>query len=243
MSKLVYMPMIGRFGNLLFQYAGLRAWAEANECEVCLPPWIGEKVFTIPEAVRPDRHRPDIVWSERYLQDPESMTYTLKQVREWFKIKPEVIERLQPARCRDPILLDIRQGADYLAAGNVVLGRQCYLDACRAFGYDPNTAGWEIDTEPTRLPEFTGDVTASGFCTTWVSLPAFYRLMTAPVLFRANSSFSWWAATLNEGKIYAPVVRGIEPGPNRYCDNFVSGNWPAFGDITPNNHNFHIADE
>jgi hypothetical protein len=53
----------------------------------------------------------------------------------------------------------------------------------------------------------------------------FFALLNAEVLFRANSTFSWWAATLGHAqKVYSPVVDGL----SGYQTNvkFIEGNWP-----------------
>lgn len=230
-----YLPLIGRFGNLLFQYCYLRSYCEGNGLELCLHPWVGEQVFEIPAAVRPRKGREaDVLLPEDTHQRQESLLYTKQQVRDWLRIKPSVLERLQPARQGNRILLDWRRGSDYLGAGLVSLGSQCYLDAMVQHGYLNQEHEWEIDTDPTRLPAFQGDPTASGFNTTWVSLPAFYRMMTAPVHFRANSTFSWWAATLGDAKVFAPVIKGVRGGvPDAYAQ-FVAGNWPVCADNYPN---------
>lgn len=238
-----YLPLIGRFGNILFQWAYLRAYCEQNGYEMCLEPNVVEQVFDVPAAVRPRKGTPaDVVLAEDTRQRQECLIYTRKQVREWLRIKPSVLEMLKPARQGVPILLDQRAGNDYIGAGLVSLGTQCYLDALIKHGYLNHEFEWEIDTNPTRLPQFTGDVTAAGLGTTWVSLPAFYRMMTAQVHFRANSTFSWWAATLGNAKVYAPVIRGVRGGvPNAYA-HFVEGNWPVMADNAPNT-DLHLKEE
>ena len=233
-----YLPLIGRFGNLLFQWAYLRAYCEMKGYEMCLEPNVVEQVFDVPPAVRPRKGTPaDVVLAEDTRQRQECLIYTRKQVREWLKIRPGVLEQLAPVlQNRKPVLLDVRQGNDYIGAGLVSLGISCYIDAAKQHGYDyAAQCEWEFDTSPTRLPQFTGDVTAAGLGTTWVSFPAFFRLMTAQVHFRANSTFSWWAATLGNAKVYAPVIRGMPGGyPNQYCRNWVEGNWPVCADNAPN---------
>ena len=228
---LVTMPFIGRLGNLLFQYAWLRAWAEQNGYELCLPPWIGERVFAgVPEAVRPDEYKPDKVFNEDYCQRQECLIYTRKQVKGWFAFKPDVLEKLQPARCDAPALLNVRMGSDYIGAGMVCISQESYFQSCmKEFGrLIAIKAHYETDVWSTRLPDFKGNPFASGLGTTEVCLPSFYRLMTAPILFRANSTFSWWAATLGNGRVFSPVVKGMKTGvPNQYCSEFVEGNWPA----------------
>lgn len=235
-----YFPLIGRLGNLLFEYAYARAYCERNGYDLCLKPWAGEKIFQIPEAVRSDK--PDIVMPEALYQNQESLIYTRKQVREWFKIKPELLELLQPAKCPFDVILNVREGGDYLRAGLVVISRECYLKHALMKGYVDCSIGIETDSNPERLPQFDGDFNASGLGTTWVGLPSFYRLMTAPVLFRANSTFSFWAATLSDGKIYSPVIRGMRGGvPDQYCDNFVEGNYPMMAEA-PQNSDLHLPE-
>lgn len=234
--------MVGRLGNLLFIYAFARAYCEQHGYDLCLPPWIGEKIFKIPRAVSPSCI-PDIVMPEVLYQNQESLIYTRKQVREWFQIKDEWVEKLQPAKTRQPVLLNVRRGADYLSAGLVCLGTKCYVDAAGRFGYSPNNCDLEVDTHSARLPDFEGDISASGLGTTWVGLPSFYKLMTAPVLFRANSTFSWWAATLSHGDIYSPIIKGLPGGvPDQYAEVFVKGNWPVMADNHPNT-DLHLKEE
>lgn len=230
----IFYNLIGRFGNLLFQYCYARAYCEQNGHTLCIPPWIGERIFEIPCADRTPAHQCDKV-VEDTCQRQECLIYTRQQVKEWLRIKPSVLEMLKPVlNNRKPVLLDQRAGSDYLGAGLVGLGAQCYLDAAKDRGYHFEECEWEIDTMPTRLPCFTGDVTAAGLGTTWVSLPAFYRMMTAQVHFRANSTFSWWAATLGNAKVFAPVIRGVRGGvPNAHAE-FVEGNWPVMADNSPN---------
>lgn len=241
-----YLPLIGRFGNLLFQWAYLRAYCEQHGYEMCLEPNVVEQVFDVPAAVRPRKGIPaDVVLAEDTRQRQECLIYTRKQVKDWLRIKPSVLEMLKPIlENRRPVLLDVRRGNDYIGAGLVSLGPDCYIDAAQKCGYDPGTqCEWEIDTGPTRLTAFTGNVTAAGLGTTWVSLPAFYRMMTAQVHFRANSTFSWWAATLGNAKVYAPVIRGMQGGvPDQYCDNWVEGNWPAPSANAPNT-DLHLKEE
>lgn len=236
------LPLTGRLGNLLFQYAYLRAFCEQNGYDLCLPPWVGEQVFTIPEAVR--REKADLVLNEDTHQRQSSLIYTHKQVRQWFQIKPEVLEQLRPVlKNRKPVLLDVRLGSDLIGAGLVSLGCVCYHDAALREGFKGEDIEWETDLNPTRLPYFQGDVWAAGLGTTWVSLPAFYKMMTAEVHFRANSTFSWWAATLGHARVYSPVIKGMQGGiASQYCSTFVEGNWPVMADNHPNT-DLHLKEE
>lgn len=47
---------IGRFGNQLFQYAGSRLYAELHGFNWVFPPWIGNRIFTIPHKYLETRH-------------------------------------------------------------------------------------------------------------------------------------------------------------------------------------------
>lgn len=231
-----FMHLSGRLGNLLFQYAFARAFCEREGYTLCIPPWVGEKIFNIPLADRTPANKCDKVEIDCMHQDQASLIYTRSQVKQWLRIRPEVLEQLQPiTQNRKPVLLSVRRGHDFIGAGLVSLGLRCYVEAAEQRGYGPDDCEWEIDTSPTRLPYFQGDVTASGLNTTWISLPAFYRLMTAKVLFRANSTFDFWAATLGDAEVYSPVIRGMTGGvPDQYCANWVRGNYPAPSANAPN---------
>ena len=78
----ITIPLIGRLGNILFIYSWIRAYAEQNGYELCLPPWIGERVFAgVPEAVRPDKYKLDKVLGEDYCQRQECLIYHLTLLR------------------------------------------------------------------------------------------------------------------------------------------------------------------
>lgn len=242
MKPTVFVPLIGRLGNLLFIYAHARAWCEQNGYDLSTYPWVGENVFTIPHAIRPNLRKPDLVWPEAMRQHQRDLIYTRKQVREWFTFKPEIAALLEPARCMTPCLLNVRQAADYVSAGLVTISQDSYIQAAERFGYEGPFC-FETDVEPTRLPRFTGNIEASGLGTTAVALPSFFRLMTAPTLFRANSTFSWWAATLGNGTVFSPIIRGLRGGyPREYCGVFVRGNWPVMADC-PENSDLHLREE
>lgn len=239
----VFLPLLGRMGNLLFQIAHAKAWCIQNGYELSTHPWVGEKLFNIPEAIRPEQHAPDIVWPERMYQHQNDLIYTRKQVREWFSFKPEILEKL---RVITPpyVLLDVRTGQDMIDAGLVCLSRQSYIDACSKAHYDTLDAEWEVYPEnPTRLPQFFGEAGGCGLGTNWGSIPAFYKMMTAKVHFRANSSFSFWAATLGHARVFAPVIKGMRGGqPNQYCDQWIEGNWPVMAEC-PQNSDLHLAED
>lgn len=223
-----YLPIIGRLGNILFQVAHGLAWCEQNGYTLAMHPWVGDRIFTLPQIADARAIKPDLVWGERLLQEQEDIIYTRKQVREWFTFKPQVLQRLSAIRPVD-LLFDVRHGQDILDAGLVHLSIESYARAAHDRGYPVNEAYWEIYPDnPTRLPSFDGDDTSCGLGVSEVSIPAFYRLMTAKVHFRAPSTFSWWAATLGNATVYSPVIRNICGGvTNQHCGEWVHGNWPA----------------
>lgn len=239
----VFVPILGRLGNIFFVYCHARAWCEQNNYELSMHPWIGEQIFNIPEAVRPEKHKPDVVWPERMYQHQNDLIYTRKQVRQWLQFKDSVLEKLSPIKSAD-VLLDVRQGDDMIAAGLVCLSEWSYILAVGKAGYNFYSAEWErFPKNPTRLPAFTGNVDACGLGVTAVSIPAFYRMMIAKVHFRANSTFSWWAAVLGNAKVYAPVIKGMTGGvPDQICTKFVEGNHPCMAQCAQNS-DLHLAEE
>lgn len=238
-----YVNLTGRLGDILFIYCYARAWCEQNGYQLVMHPWLGEKVFEIPTCPRPGRGRPaDHIIPEEVHQRQRSLIYTRQQVRDWIRFKPDVLARLQQLDATRPKLICNRRVADdWRNGGFVCLSRLSYVDAVIRFGYDPADIFWEEDVNQTRLPEFGGDEWGLGYNLAGIGLPGFYRLMTAPVLFRSNSPFTWWAATVGTGKIYAPIVRGLEGGKaDVYCGEFVEGNWPTLG--TDDHSDLHIRE-
>jgi hypothetical protein len=80
--------------------------------------------------------------------------------------------------------------------------------------------GWEYPTGSQYVPGIIFD---------W--LDDFLKLYFARTIFRANSSFSWWAATLSPtAKVFSPVIDkrhiyGVD-GMEEITVDFVEGNHP-----------------
>ena len=219
----IYTPLIGRIGNQLFQYAKARAIAERDGRPLTTPPWVGEAIFDLPCV---SRNLPDAETIEGYGQNQDSLIYTRAQVKQWFKLKLPVEQALESVPL-SPIIAHRRVG-DYARLGYVVVSEQSYRDAWHKFEFEPTPLEFVTEENPMRvsgLPDW---------------LPDFYRMMRSKVLFRGNSSFSWWAATLSEARIFSPIITGKEGGREQHCE-FVSGNWPKFADL-PNITDLHLKE-
>lgn len=232
--KTIALKNLGRFGNLLFRYAHARKLAELNNCALRTERWVGEKIFTLdaPETIHffpPSDGTEDFV-VDGYCQNQQSLIYTRADCRRWFTFRPEIVDLLKSTPVYNLPYAHFRRG-DYAGAGYPLVGRKSVELAMLQYGiYDPCVP--VSDETPTGGPEFTGDLEF---------LPDFYRLMTAPVLFRANSSFSWWAATLGHGRVFSPVITGLVGGMEHDNVPYVEGNHPALADL-PNITELHLSE-
>lgn len=92
-----------------------------------------------------------------------------------------------------------------------MISKDSYVKAMEKFNYNPADAIWfsEEEQKPFELePRFA-------------FLPDFVAMMHADVLFRGNSTFSWWAGILGNGKVYCPVVGNLR---GKQDVEFVEGN-------------------
>ncbi len=204
------LQMMGRFGNQAMQYLAARAIAERDNLELRTPRWIGEKIFAgVPATAEPD-YSGDYLHG--YFQNQASAIYTLTQVREWFRFKPEIERELNPLRGM-PCVAHMRRG-DMAGYGYPLVALQSYYNACHKFDlFDPCFLTEESPTIIALLPPdicFVAD---------------FYVMSTALTLLRANSTFSFVASMLNPNRVLSPVIDGLEGGKEHLCE-FVEGNWP-----------------
>jgi len=234
MEKIVSCSCLGnfgRFGNQLFQYAVARKYAELHDAVLETPSWIGQRLFFIedPPISQPLPRMPldHLPWGRTsvdlfgYFQYQEAVdALRVDELRRWFAFRPEWTS-LFPKSRPDYIAAHLRRG-DYLGLKHVfaVVSEQSYLDACVRHGLDPAALVWVGEELHTPNPEL--DEQGLDF------LADFLTLMNADVVLRANSTFSWWAGLLGEGRVFSPLVE------DRTGDQdvaFVEGNWPRICDI------------
>jgi FkbM family methyltransferase len=208
----IFTPLIGRFGNQLFQYVAARSKAEREGHTLATPPWIGEQLFEIPDASRSQDYV-DVSADIKYGQHQEAITYTRRDVLNWLRFKPEMKAKLDSFVPQGEIIAHLRRG-DYAGYQYPLVSKKSYLKAAEKFGFNPDEVKFVSEEEPLTHPDFTGEL---------AFLPDFYRMIRARVLLRANSSFSWWASTLGEALTFSPCIDGKPGGVESDCE-FAWGN-------------------
>lgn len=248
---------IGRSGNQLFLYVFARAYAKAHGATLLVPRWFGQKLFVNATEEMIDENTPKLQATESdstskrplnryfgkvdidlrvYAQHQVYLDYyTRTQCREWLKLKPEW-ELYSPSFQNQPpySAMHIRRG-DYVTPEfcdrYCEVSRASYTRAIKQFGI-PKPAV-EVSEEMAQVPDNWPDASVS-----W--LKDFLVLRDAAHLLRANSSFSWWAAVLSHGKVYAPVVDkkvGLQD-----CD-FVESNAPTTAGVFANQSDLNLKEE
>jgi len=125
--------------------------------------------------------------------------------------------------------------------GYSIISKESYSRAFQKFGYaeaaiewvsDDYTGKWHVGRPPRGRAGWTyptGSEYLPGLVFDW--LHDFLKLYFARTIFRANSSFSWWAGTLSPtAKVFSPVVDkrhiyGVD-GMEEIDVDFVEGNHP-----------------
>ena len=236
------LGQLGRIGNQLFQYAFAKAYALSVGAILQTPPWAGQVLFenisdplcdadlpTLGLDQIPSNDRTDINLSGYYQFANAFKYYSRSTVRQWFTLKEKWLN-LCPQRVK--IAAHIRRG-DYVTQYPTVfctIDEDAYIWAVEEFGYHLLDVTWVREDRPTHFDHPGLE---------W--LQDFLTLMNAEVLFRANSTFSWWAGTLGpEKKIYSPLVEN-KVG-HQHDIKFVEGNQPRCT-AQPNTNDFILAGE
>jgi hypothetical protein len=225
--------MMGRFGNLLFQYACAKGYAERNNCTLHTDPWIGQRLFNI-EDPPIEQDLPRIEESELrlgrtdielfgYFQNQTAAEfYSRKKLREWFVLRDSINALVSPA---SKPCFHLRRG-DYVGSGYPVVSVESYrrfITLELRLSFEDFEVISEEEPHKANQPD---DIP-------W--LQDFYMLMTAPILIRANSSFSWWSAALHKTPgnccIYSPIIDGLVGGKEHDSVKFVEGNWPKLAEL------------
>lgn len=244
---------IGRVGNSMFLYAFARGYAERHGCELQVPAdWWGRRVFVGADAlpavtVELPQTELDAVTTRplhRYFGRTDIDLrvfaqhqcyvdyYTRKQAREWLNIDPDWQELCGGSLGRYSAE-HLRRG-DYLSAAF----RNHYA-AITDKSYDRAIAKFNVPTPVLRVGEGLNPVPP--FLDKDLSwLADFLILRDATHLLRANSSFSWWAATLGHGRVLSPVV-GDKVGWQDV--EFVEGNHPCTAGKFHNQSDLHLKEE
>jgi len=211
----IALNMIGGLGNRLFQYAYAKKLAETSGRELRTHPWSGQVMFEIDD---PPITGGEEILPENYRQDQESLIYTREDCRRWFKFRPELVQSFN--KPVEDFVAHYRAG-DYLDIGYPVISKRAIQREVMCYGYPPAVI---IEESPER--NFMED---------------FWLMTQAEVLFRANSSFSYWAAVLGTGEVYSPVIDGLAGGIHDKVD-FVEGNHPRLANF-PFTTNLHLPEK
>lgn len=193
----------------MFSYAYGKAYAEEHGYVICNTPWVGDSLFELEPSVN---GTPDLILSQNYRQNQESMIYTRSQIRRWFKIKQWILD-LVP-HYKEEIVCHRRVG-DYAGLGWPVVSKKSYFDAIKHYGLSGDVY-FCTEENPTTIDGIPKDISFA---------PDFIRMMRAKYLLRGNSTFSWWAAALSDGEVFSPVVLNQQQDSNGEVEaEFIRGN-------------------
>lgn len=237
----------GRFGNQLFQYAYARAYAEKCKAILHTPKWVGQEVFqniNDPEidSVLP-RTEEDVVPYPAvpqvdlvgYFQGSTHLDFlSINYIKSLFQINNNIINILDKKVPKRPYLACHLRRGDYATKYShvfAVVSEDSYLRKVREIGWEEKDIVWISEEHSFRNDELPEHLQF---------LQDFYIMMKAEVLLRANSSFSWWAATLSENQVvYSPRI----DGKTGWCDvPFLRGNYPAIIYQPPHHTDLHIRE-
>lgn len=215
----------GRFGNQLTEYAVVRHFAEKYGHTLQIPwDWQGRRIFegvdhppideslNLPGArdtdlvCEPQRWKKGNIVAYGYFQDIDFLNkLSRSQCKKWFKIRRWIVNRCPP-RKGFYVAAHLRRGDTTLPhVENRVINQSSVEAAIRQFGYDMKDVVWVSDgISHKAVYEYRENY--------WDFIGDFLTLIRAPVLFRSNSTFAYWASVLQKnGKVYSPFVPSDSP--------------------------------
>lgn len=233
MSGIIQVKLLGGFGNQLHQYSAVRKYAQLVDAklEVETRDWYGAEIFglndpawscTLPEVNDGGGGPPSLEWGQTNIRIGGYFQFqrwvgllSRAEVRSWFRVKPELA--VMCPHVGGYTAVHVRQGdyIDHPLFANI--SERSYEYAIGKYA-PPRPVVWVKQNHPTLVPGIPQRISF---------LPDFLTLLHATALLRANSTFSWWAATLSDADVYAPLVEDRVG----QCDvEFVHGNWPRCAD-------------
>lgn len=234
MTRIVQVKLGGGFGNQLHQYAAARKYAEIVGARLEVPPdstWI-PLIFGL-EDPRWSRDLPEVndgasgngptvEWGQvdvrlsGYFQTQEWVgKLSRRELRRWFTPRQDLVARAKLPLSAAYVAAHLRRG-DYVGHPLYCNVSECsYARAAERLGLRIDE--WATPDQPRPGPR------GFEFLTDWL------LLTRASTLFRANSTFSWWAAALGHGDVHAPIV---EDRVGEHDVEFTRGNWPRCADAT-----------
>jgi hypothetical protein len=220
----VRLSMMGGLGNRMHQFAHAKAFCEQNNHELRCEEWVGEKIFTLDGYVPKRPNGTEQIQLFGYFQTQKDLIYSRADCRRWFKIRPEVEQYL--IRPIEYPHAHFRRG-DYAGAGFPLISRASVDKAAAEHGIPlgPNGGSRYIavsEEDPQRNHMIGDDMQM---------LPDFYKLMKAPVLFRANSTFSFWSGVLGNGRVFSPRIDGLTGGIEHDNVRYEEGNHCRCADL------------
>lgn len=246
---------MGRFGNQLWQYAFAKAYAEKHDCELQIPHnWIGRQLFKFvdePAIVEPlPRTELDYLPTGEtnidlygfYQHQKFIDVMDADKVRNWFTFKDEW-EEMFPKVQDYYIAAHMRRG-DYTGHPNFcTISVDSFRDAVNKFGHDESKV--VPVAEEFKHPSDTRDYSKNKTYYENIDfLFDFFLVRNADVIFRSNSTFSWWAAFLAKPdvQVYSPMVQGLK-GQYDIGVEFVEGNWPCHMEIDDRHSDIYFGTE
>lgn len=254
MGNVVQCSILGSdigIGNKLFQYAFARSYAESIGAELQTPYWPGQDIFesindppittkfkeTALDSVPQGEDNIDIIGFFQCAHHVKC--YTRTWAKKLFRFKQEWLEKFPKPEVRY-VAAHVRRGEYLHRYSNkyAVLTHRSYEAAFMLYGVDRSLVRW-VYTLTDKTPQKDVPWPNTWPYPAWTSssphakmlpqalefLPDFLMMIDADILFRANSTFSYWASVLadKQQQIFAPLVGELV---GEHDIPFIRGNWP-----------------